>query len=45
MCALNDADSPKDVPLGVWLSVFGAKQMAQRKWRNSENNRLGLGLG
>jgi len=27
------------------LSVFGATQMAQRKWRNGENNRLGLGLG
>jgi len=27
------------------LSVFGAMQMAQRKRRNGENNRLGLGLG
>jgi len=27
------------------LSVFGATQMAQRKRRNGENNRLGLGLG
>jgi len=27
------------------LSVFGATKMAQRKRRNSENNRLGLGLG
>jgi len=28
-----------------WLPVFGAMQTAQRKWRNGENNRLGLGLG